>query len=201
MPELAALVRAYAGSAGLIRAYVGTQKVAEMRDNLCTNPNFELNANGYVGDAATIVKDVNAAHSGFGGGLVTPSVVGGGVTRDFTTVAGRTYTISAWFRSPAARTAQIYVGGIGGTGAVALAANVWQRLSHTFVATGTTTTIYFSSQSTTGPYHLDEVMLEPSATLRPYFDGGTAAATGHGKGFWVGAADASASKMWGIPLA
>lgn len=44
MPELAALVKAYAGSAELKRAYVGDTHVAEMYTNLATNPSFEASS-------------------------------------------------------------------------------------------------------------------------------------------------------------
>jgi hypothetical protein len=199
VPELAALVKAYAGSLELKRAYVGETLVAQMRTNLCTNPSFELDVAGWLGSGATIAKSNAEYHYRNWSMLVTPSTATGGATYTFPTVPTQVYTMSGWFMSPTARQAQVLAPGAG-SGVQDLPAGVWTRIRVTVAATAASTTVSFLSVTTTDVFYLDGVLIEDGPLLGPEFDGETLAAVGHGPGRWTGAPDASTSKLWGMPL-
>lgn len=162
--------------------------------NLATNPSFGTDLSGWGEDAATLTRVTGTSYSGSTSMQLAPAVAGGGATFDFPTTVGQTYTISAYFMSPASRNAQIFASGGGGSGVKVLPAGVWTRITVTFVASNAVTTTYFSSQSTTGVFYLDAVMLEQESEASTYFDGSTVSDDGPGFGYsWDGAADASTS--------
>lgn len=199
VPELAALHRAFAGGDELLRAYVGDTLVAQMRTNLCTNPSFETNTTGWTAVTSALAHVNTEHHSGAYALRVTPSAATGGATFALTTVIGQDYTVSGWFFSATARDVELSADGET-SGVQSLAAGVWERLSVTFTATGTTTVVSFLSVTTTDVFYLDSVLMEAGDLLGDEFDGSTLAAVGHGPASWTGTANASTSKMWGMPL-
>lgn len=85
---------------------------AVVRKNLCTNPNAELNVNGWGGNAALVTRDTSWSKSGSASFKVTPNVPGNALSDmragstsniPFGIQPGKTYTLSAVIRLSAAQ--------------------------------------------------------------------------------------------------
>lgn len=190
-----------AGAANVWAGSVSTTLVSQ-RTNLCTNPNFETNLTGWIGNAATQTRDTVIFHSGVASAKAvcdgTSGYQGHQAANMFSVVAGLTYTMSAWVFSTVATTIRIgmYSNVIGGTPEIAIAANVWTRLSRTGVANATALVPYTIVDTGSVPVattlYIDDVLIELSSTLNPYFDGATPPALLVTYA-WTGTANASTS--------
>lgn len=164
-----------------------------LRTNLITNPAFETNVTGWSGSSASIARSADTSYLGTHSGLVTPGSTSGSVSIPATTVSGQVYTASAWVFAGDATSLRMIVDSPATNGTtVAVVADTWTRLSVTFTANTTTTSIGVQTVGTTQPFYVDAVLLEQTSELRPYFDGATTDALGWDYG-WAGTANGSTS--------
>jgi hypothetical protein len=164
-----------------------------LRTNLCVNPAFEANVTGWTGTSASIARSSAYAHSGTYSGLVTPGSTSGSVAAVATTVSGEAHRVSAWVYSEEATTLRMSVVSPATTGSTFnITADTWTRIDVSFTADTTTTTYSIDTVGSTQPFYLDDVLLEQTSELRPYFSGATTDALGWDYG-WTGTANASTS--------
>ena len=164
-----------------------------LRTNLCTNPSFETNVTGWSGSSASIARSADTSYLGTHSGLVTPGSTSGSVSIPVTTVSGRVYTASAWVFAGDATSLRMIVDSPTTNGTtVSVLADTWTRLSVTFTANTTTTSIGIQTVGTTQPFYVDAVLVEQTTVLRDYFDGSTVDSLGWDYS-WSGTANASTS--------
>ena len=197
-----ATLRCGASGAGVANAVV-------TRTNLATNPSFETNATGWGGYQATISRVAGTFGSGSFVGQAVATVTGvGGFFRSFSAVAGTTYTTSlTGLRISGSRTYRLqfefYNGAayLGGASSMSQSFATATRVSWTFTAPAGTTVAYIvcysvGSGSIGDTFQIDNVLIEASSSLLPYFDGTYVDAY---NGYtltnksWSGTADASTS--------
>jgi hypothetical protein len=128
--------------------------------NLWDDPGFEGNlALTSVGTPSTSARSNTVAHSGTYSWKVVTDAAGEGVSRALTTVVGTFYKLSAWVYVTTSGVVTL-AGATKQNGSalskVTTAVNVWQRLQCVFRATGTTTTLQFTSGSGV-TWYLDDV--------------------------------------------
>ena len=164
-----------------------------LRTNLCSNPGFETNVTGWTGTSASIARSGAYFHSGAYSGLVTPGSTSGSVAATATTVSGLPHMLSVWVYSEEATTVRLSVVSPAITGTTtSIPADTWTRVSLSFTSNTTTTTYAVATVGSTQPFYIDNVLLEQTSELRPYFDGATTDALGWDYG-WTGTANASTS--------
>jgi hypothetical protein len=186
------------------------------RTNLCINPNFDVALTGWSGQllkagyGRSSVRSLSGTHSAWGVAVDTQGDSMLVTTPNYVVQPNTYYTVSAYVYVPAGVVATDFRGGnrnlwaVGwtGTGATAIGTanidfsktNQWQRLSTT-LSTGSTATalnvrLYFPANDL-GVYW-DNVLVEQTDQLRPYFDGSTTDARGWDYA-WTGTATASTS--------
>lgn len=175
-----------------------------LRTNLCTNPNFDVagSTNWVVKGPATVAPSTVVSHSGTTSLAITATSsglnAGGGINLTGLTI-GAKYTLSAWVYVPSTNVTPRAVATVAAIGYGTNTADVrdsWIRLSYTITATATVHNFGFDfhpNQSTIGDViYVDDVLIEQTDQLRPYFDGSTASAQGWGYA-WTGVAGTSTS--------
>lgn len=173
---------------------------AALRTNYLLNPSIEVDTSYYnSGNGAPTLSRVNTrAFSG----TWSLRVLATSTAAEFNAVVnglvvGQTYTLSAYVYNPS-------VGGFTdfrvnpsgpSTGNTVTTKDAWVRSTCTFVATGTSHTMFFEAPggSTIGNnIFVDAFMLEDGDTATAYFDGSTPDTTGSDYA-WIGAANNSVS--------
>jgi hypothetical protein len=190
---------AWQGTSGLSPSVLNTAFAApQTRTNLCTNPSFETGTTGWAADFASVAPTLSqAAFPAPGGGGASLKVTfhgdsfpGAGVKTTFTSVVGVTYTCSMQLYVPTG-TPVINIQPSGGIfHGFSTLFDQWGRVSVTFTATSTTTTIHVDAD-TVDPansfFYVDQVLIEQTAALGTYFDGDTTNAN------WTGTPGVSTS--------
>lgn len=180
-----------------------------VRENLVTNPSFEVDTTGWV-SSATITRVNTESYVGSWCLQVVHTALDQVSYIANTVTASQTYVSSAWVKAEAGKTFRIelreYTSGgvivgttsssdITGTGA-------WQRveISRTFGSTGVSAYIQIRNRTAGAhTFYVDAVQLEVGATASDYFDGSTAA-SGDFTYAWSGTANASTSLQRGVPV-
>jgi hypothetical protein len=184
------------------------------RTNLCTNPSFEhattpisgwAAVNGASRAASTAQKNIGAQSL-----LVTYGAAAGatytGVGYALTLAASTTYTFSAYVYTPSGSVfpqlsvqSSVTPAFTAVISSNATSTGAWQRLSVTFTTTaaGSYTCYVLNSAAVTGTktFYLDNVLIEQTSILKPYFDGAT---SGTGTEFtynWTSTAHLSTSEQ------
>lgn len=201
----------------------GTTDLITSRTNLCTNPSFETNTTGWtLGGSVQPTFATSTSKKLFGTqcGLITWPATGSLplVQYSFTTTVGAIYTVSAYVFVPTGNPAVLLtVGGFSLAGQTSSVTNDWQRLTFTFAAASTTSSLQLITTGPgTGLCYVDAVLVEQGG-LGNYFDGSLPAfktngvtqawtGTAHGSTStqtvpvgtvaWNGTANASASTRW-----
>lgn len=127
---------------------------------------------GYSGSSAAITSSYGTKHSGDLSSRVVPSASTGGATYAATTVTSTVYMFSVWVYADSAKNMKLSADSTVGT-TVLVPATTWTRLSLAFTAEDTSTLLSILGTDSTTAFYLDDVMLEVSSTLQPYFDGDT----------------------------
>lgn len=191
------------GATGLSPSIINVAFAAPLtRTNLCTNPSFETGTTGWAANGTappTLTQSStppapaptgtqvlkltyqNGTSGGFNGAKIT-----------FTSVVGTRYTMSAWVYVPTgAAPISLLAAGVGfGNTNAAVGFDQWVRITHSFIAASTTTTIqtWAAGTQTAGQVsYVDAVLIEASPTLNSYFDGTFTNA------YWTGTIGASTS--------
>ena len=171
---------------------VAVSEVAVLRTNLISNPSMETNITGWFA-GATLSRVTTDAVVGTACATVDAAVgdyVDFQVTSDLVATPNTAYTLSYHVKIPAGWTnsTRLYVYFLNDSNAVVGNAQEiistatttgWERRSLTFTTGPTTTKIRLFPIWTASPmdaptsYFIDAVMLEQSASLGDYFDGGT----------------------------
>lgn len=158
---------------------------ARTRTNLAINPSFELNTNGWIAGGTTISRDTVTYYSG----TASIKVVAAGQYADLRTdnisVSPNTkYTVSYWVKGEASKAldTEIYQNS-GGTqyGVAYNATGGWQYKSFTFTTSPTASTMQFvvkNYYAGAHTFYVDNVLIEQTDRLQPYFDGSTTTYTG-----------------------
>lgn len=180
-----------------IRSYA----INSVRTNMCTNPNFELDAAGWNGGSGgetvpTLARSTARFHSGSASLLVTfnaDDATGVPPFAQYTiaTTAGQTYTASAWVYVPTGTVAiSIVIGGIVIGPSTGVTKDQWVRLNVTFQATSSSSVLQFWPATPTAAgqtFNVDDVLIENSNVVGDYFDGSSQNCV------WTGTANASSS--------
>lgn len=177
-----------------------------IRNNLCSNPNFEVNAsfwsNGQAG--SSLAQTATQFKFGTKSMLVTWGTSAVRVQRvlhTFATVPGREYHMSGYVRVPAGQP-KVRLGGASPSitpssySSVNVTFDAWERLDLSFTATGSSSQVLleaFDAPAVGNTCYLDGVLVEDSSTLGNYFDGNTADTADYDYS-WLGSPDASGSK-------
>lgn len=175
-----------------------------LRTNYARNANFEVDTSFWTAESgATLTRDTSAPISGTASGKLN---TGGDVYTTAVATSGQAWTLSVDYKTSGTVTGtpQLYL-------TDGVAASVYQalpltqttpgRFSTTLPATsgGTTQVIAAVFAPTTGGVvWFDNVLLEPVATAKPFFDGSTPAASNLNYG-WTGLPNASSSVSWAGP--
>jgi hypothetical protein len=122
--------------------------------------------------SSVVVSTYALSHSGSLSALVSPSSNTGGASLTQTTVAGTVYTFSAWVYSDAAKNMKLTADSTVGT-TVLVPAATWTRLNLSFTAEDTSTLLSILGTDSIQAFYIDDIMLQESSTLDPYFDGDT----------------------------
>lgn len=168
------------------------------RTNLCVNPNFETDLYGWQADGQTITRDTTAPISGVASLKVTPVGSGGDATYNIgnNVVAGETVVFSVNYKTVGTLTGAPNLALVLGGSLTRFYLPLTQEVPERFAVVATATTsgqLQYALVGGTVPtdtMFFDNVLVEKSATLNPYFDGST-----FGSG-WTGAANASSSVQW-----
>lgn len=166
--------------------------------NLATNPSFETDTAGWKTYLCTISRDTTEFRSGVASLKVVTSGAGGpSLTTPVPEIPGMVHTQSMWVKAPSGQSMFIqmlqYNSGntnvstttVGFTGT-----GEWQRVSVSaaLAATAVKTTPYVYADVSGVTFWIDDVLIERSTTLNPYYEG-----TGDFAYVWSGTANASAS--------
>lgn len=200
------------------------QGTVNIRTNLCLNPSFEVSSgiNTVRTNLCWTPRGIYAFadYNGPANQTITPNVTGFPANPDgFTTAnrvsystganpgvtlinpvtSGTQYTIQAWIYHESVEPTT-GVGGFAQAGVASMGspppmtAGVWQKVTWTYTASGTSQIGYRISSAAggTGAFLITGVMIEAAPTVNTFFDGTTAAA-GDFTYAWTGTVDASAS--------
>lgn len=173
--------------------------------NLNTSPSVELNATGYTAGGGVMTRVNTWAYAGTWSLQLVASAADSYIQVVITTVVGTVYAVSATARltaplsgaTDASRSRAIYI--VDGIGAIATSpkiANVAgvERLSITFTARQTTTTIRFYAGHAVGTIWWDAFLFSEGPTVYPYFDGAGSVPTDARYSYaWTGTAHGSTS--------
>lgn len=192
-----------------------------VRTNLCVNPSFETNAGSWsINNGATATRVTSQFHRGTASlQVVTPGTVPAeGVystpIANQIPAAGAAFSISMWVLAPVGAKMRMVAASTGagptsvttdftGTGA-------WQFVTANGAVAGdgrnpyaviyTSNAAGQAAQAIT--YYVDEVMIELTPTVGPYFDGGVQATPDADLSTrWTGTANASTSELYGTGIA
>lgn len=163
------------------------------RVNLILNPDFEVDVTQWTANAGgALTRSTSQFFSGLASALLTLNTTTATATSFFTTittVVGQSYTVSAYVRNSVGTRSVKLTAQATDSSTVALSGS-WQRISATFVASGTTATVTLSATTTgavSDAFYVDAVLAENATTLGTYFDGDTYGSV------WTGTAGASTS--------
>lgn len=160
--------------------------------NLIGNPSFETDTSGWaVAGGATLTRDTSRSYSGAASMKVDASAgaaySGAGYTVSPNLALGLTYTYSAYVWAPSGTSVNFAADALG-TNTTLVGNGTWQRVSVTGTAVGQQPFYVRSLGVNQAPFWVDGVMVEPSATASPYYEG-----SGDFTCVWAGTANASAS--------
>lgn len=127
---------------------------------------------GVTSVSATVQTKYTYAHSGGVSTLITPSINAGGASITQITVAGASYVFSIWVYTTVAKNIRLSADSTAGS-PISVPANVWTRLSLSFTAEDASTLLSILGTDSTQSFYIDDMMLQESSTLQPYFDGDT----------------------------
>ena len=160
--------------------------------NLVSNPSFETNTTGWAGLASsTIAVDSTRSATGSKSGLVTwaaGAASSQAVVINCTTVAGQVYTVSFWVYVPSGNPDVAATCNLVSTGSTLTTKDRWVRISHTFTAGGTTSSVGVRNLSTATAgqvCYIDGVQCELGSSMTNYTDGAPASTS-----LWVGYVEA-----------
>ena len=160
--------------------------------NLVSNPSFETNTTGWAGLASsTIAVDSTRSATGSKSGLVTwaaGAASSQAVVINCTTVTGQVYTVSFWVYVPSGNPDVAATCNLISTGSTLTTKDRWVRISHTFTAGGTTSSVGVRNLSTATAgqvCYIDGVQCELSSSMTNYTDGAPASTS-----LWVGYVEA-----------
>lgn len=162
--------------------YSGT--LATIRTNLCTDPRGIFNTSGYGAQTIT----TNVAITGHPEGIATAvriaytgTDINPGLNILNPLVSGTQYTVSAWVyheTSGGGSQGLAQAGVASMPSPPAIVTGVWNRISWTFTASGTSQVGFrVSSNTAAGSFLITGMMVEAMPALSPYFDGTFPAAT------------------------
>lgn len=179
--------------------------------NLFTNPSMETGNSPWT--QASCTANRTTAWSQFGSysmGLTSPSATDSFMWVALTTVPGQVYTISGYARvnTPLSGSAHARARSImwydtnnsssqGTSSPAANNSNTTTRVSITFTAPSTSTTVRFYIGHTTGTIYWDGLMMTEGPDLYSYFDGDTTDTSEYDHA-WTGTAHASTSTKTGL---
>jgi len=177
-------------------ATVGTTVV---RTNFCFNPDFTTNTSFWTPEAnVTATHSVGTGINGGNAALIKRSTTATGSTGYRYTVPncviGGTYAVSAMIKAVDGNSSVAWTNQQVGSSNVQLTTE-WQRVSLVAVTSLATTNFFivFNTPGTIGDsFLIDQVLIEQTDQLRPYFDGATPDALGFDYG-WTGVANESIS--------
>lgn len=195
---------------------VAKAAVVEVRRNLSPNPSARSatqagtigggNSGGSVAQATTFGRTDTTSWAytagATPGGDKGPQVTLGGL------VVGTIYTVSAYVYASGLFTSSgirggVYQGSWLGTSAWSTVVGAWTRLSFTFTAVGTTGSFVIGAPMISNQagvdFYVDDILIEASPTLSPYFDGNTTPDADLAPS-WLFGADASSSVLSGVAL-
>lgn len=167
--------------------------------NLITNPSFELSTTAWSGGngsgliSTTTARAFNGSQSLLWQAPASPVSDSGAQYPMSGLTVGQAYTASAYIYQPAVVGSGTLIGVYqnGWTRSTATSAtNAWTRISVTFTATQTNSTLFIGSTaapSTSAQFNVDAVQLLTGTVNPPYADGGSAGWA------WNGAANGSTS--------
>lgn len=196
-------------AAPLVQYYTGLVGGAAQRTNQLTNPNFESNTTAgwsAVGTGASIATTGSFFRSGTRSMSVTGGASGGLAQSALSSAApGLPYTFSTWINIPAVGTTAsallTFYDSLGSPLAVSPGSSIpttsgWIRQSVTMVAPANTATVLalVTTNTASGVFYLDDLLLEQSAGMGDYFDGSTAG-TALFSYNWTGATNLSTSQQ------
>ncbi len=214
MPRVLDFKRAYGGSSRLSALYLGSNRLARLRRNLCQYPNAEngtaVTGWSITGTGVTIATSNAQAHSGTQSfRCITPgSATNEGISQDprqlIPSGTAGPETVSLWVFAPAGATflfaLEEYTTAAGFVSSRAAmtftATGAWQRVTLTGTKATATNVLrcYVRTNTAVAPqavtFYVDDALNEAVASALPYFDGSTSRAE------WVGAVNASASTLW-----
>jgi hypothetical protein len=186
---------------------------ASARTNLCVDPSFEgASINAAWSAGGTVAPTLSQSTAAWRSGTKSMKVTAAGANSFFPgavytcpTTAGQTYTFSCYIYNPSsggtAGGVSITSGGAIGTSSTVRDALV--RLSITVTATASTTqfSVYFGGSTTAGVdyFYVDDVLIEQSSLVLPYFSGATAS-TSSDTYAWSGTPNASTSTDTPVPV-
>jgi hypothetical protein len=160
--------------------------------NLVSNPSFEANTTGWAGLASsTIAVDSTRSATGSQSGLVTwaaGAASSQAVIINCTTVTGQVYTVSFWVYVPSGNPDVAATCNLVSTGSTLTTKDRWVRISHTFTAGGTTSSVGVRNLSTATAgqlCYIDGVQCELGSTMTSYTDGAPSSIR-----LWVGYVEA-----------
>lgn len=166
------------------------------RVNLILNPSFEIDLTAWAVAAGGAAVRSTVGHFSDLASLQftanTTTITNTNVSTTVTTVIGQTYTASCYIQNKTgARSAKMTANAVSSS-TVALSGS-WQRLSVTFTASSTTTSVvvlFTNTGSVNDAFYLDAVMVEQGSLLGGYFDGDS---TAGGQAVWSGTVGNSTS--------
>lgn len=182
------------------------------RRNLCSNPSFEVDTSLWAAALGTLARSTAQALSGSASALLTATDDGNSAIHNgpyvspnlYPATPGEVYTISAHFR-PATTVRDVridyaFVTAAGGSlgyintigQSISEVAGDWVRWSLTTPKAPATAAklriLPYVAGTTPGEQHfVDDILIEPGAALRPYFDGNSL------RSAWLGTPNASPS--------
>lgn len=153
--------------------------------NLLTNPSFEVDTTGWDAQGANqaVARSTVRSYVGSASLLWTATAVTGGdpgaTWQNFPTVVGQRYTLSAYVWQDSlvgtGLRALVYSPGLGvQSGTLTTVVGAWARVSYTFTATDSATSIYVTvggSPAVNSQFYVDAVQLEYGSVATPYVDG------------------------------
>lgn len=173
------------------------------RVNLVLNPSFEIDltawavAAGGASVRSTVQHQSDTASLQFTANTTT--ITNTNVSTTVTTVIGQTYTASCYvLNKTGARSAKMTANAV--SSSTVVLSGSWQRLSVTFTASSTSTSVvvlFTNTGAVSDAFYLDAVMVELGATLGGYFDGDS---TAGGQAVWSGLAGNSTSIARSTPF-
>lgn len=183
---------------------------ASNRENLVTNPNFEVDLTGW-GGTVTRTRITTDQYVGTASLQCVASVFDAYAESPQGSVFGNTsYTASIWIKGEVGKLIGIGISDFNSSGTY-LGGNVssnfimtgsWQRIrfTRTTLASAARASIFIQNKSASAhTFFVDAVMLEQTTTLNPYFDGGYTDMPGWTTS-WAGTANASRSVATAAPV-